>query len=80
MATSPFTVIQGPCSYSFRLWLLVLLCKDLEPLIIASYTFAISDCILYILACVLDSFAGSIVLYMVDIQRSSGVAVAGVRI
>jgi len=88
VATSPFTVIQGPRSWSPPLCRLVLWNWVLEPHI---YPFFIYICnfrlrVSTFLLVFFDSLAGkafsarSIKLCLVDNQRSSGVMVAGLQI
>ncbi len=85
MVTNPFTVIQGPCSWSPPLCRLVLWNRVLEPSIdiriihICNFRLRVFTFLLVLF----DSLAGkaflarSIKLCLVDNQRSSGVTVAG---
>ena len=60
MLPRPLGVNQGPVLDLVRMWRLVLLNKDLNSFSLsqATYLFTISDCVLPVLACVLDSLVG----------------------
>ena len=88
VATSPFTVIQGPRScISSTVSISPFESSARTPLIFASFTSAISDCVFTVLLLVFSirlqgkpSWRGQSSCCLVDNQRSSGVAVARIRI